>query len=187
VAAHPAHDDFAAWVARLADPLRAQRAYWHLVLSGADARDAVRDGLTSASPDVRRWCTKAMDHLADADSFPLLVDVLADTDPRVPIEGLHALACDRCRSDGCRPDAASVLPAAIRLLLDDPDRHVRAYAAELVGRWVHTHAEAQAALVQARDHDPAPAVRKKAGWHAPGGSIHRRTAPRPSRAGTRQR
>jgi hypothetical protein len=35
--------------------------------------------------------------------------------------------------------------------------------------------------------DPVPAVRKKAGWYAPGGSIHRRTAPRPMRAGARQR
>ncbi|MEU7692753.1 HEAT repeat domain-containing protein [Microbispora hainanensis] len=29
--------------------------------------------------------------------------------------------------------------------------------------------------------DPSSAVRKKAGWYAPGGPIHRRTAPRPVR------
>jgi len=62
-------------------------------------------------------------------------------------------------------------------MLDDHDAHVRAYAIELVGRWVHTHTEAEAAVVHARDHDLSPAVRKKAGWYAPGGSIHRKTAP----------
>jgi hypothetical protein len=31
------------------------------------------------------------------------------------------------------------------------------------------------APVKARDHDPEPAVRRKAGWYAPGGAIHRRT------------
>ena len=70
-----------------------------------------------------------------------------------------------------------MLARAIEVMLDDPDRHVRAYAVELVARWVHTHPEAAAAIIRARDHDPAPAVRKKAGWHAPGGTIHRKTAP----------
>jgi hypothetical protein len=100
----------------LADPVRAQRAFWHLVLLGRDALASVQRGLDSPDPDVRRWSTKAMDHLVDAD-------------------GLH-------------PDA-------------------------------------EAALVHTRDHDVSPAVRKKAGWHAPGGTVHRRTAPvapRPSRA-----
>ena len=61
-------------------------------------------------------------------------------------------------------------------MLDDPDAHVRAYAVELVGRWVHTHSEAEAAIIRSRDHDPSPAVRKKAGWYAPGGTIHRKTS-----------
>ncbi len=54
-------------------------------------------------------------------------------------------------------------------------------AAELVGLWVHDHPDALAALIRSRDDDPSPAVRKKAGWFAPGGPIHRRTAPKPVR------
>jgi hypothetical protein len=62
-------------------------------------------------------------------------------------------------------------------MLDDPDAHVRAYAVELAGRLVHAHSGAEAAIIRSRDHDPSPAVRKKAGWYAPGGTIHRKTAP----------
>lgn len=46
----------------------------------------------------------------------------------------------------------------------------------MVGRWVHGDEAAAAALAEARDLDPAPMVRKKAGWYAPGGTIYRRTA-----------
>jgi HEAT repeat protein len=184
---YPEHHEFAAWVALCDDPLRAQRAYWHLVLSGDAALPAVRAGRASPKADVRRWCTKALDHLADTVSFPLLLDRLADPDPQVRIEALHALACDRCKHNSCRPDAASALPHAIRLLQEDPDRHVRAGAVELVGRWVHSHPSAADALVQARDHDNASSVRKVAGWYAPGGTIFRKTARRPSRATARQR
>lgn len=184
---YPDEGDVAAWVMLLADPLRSTRAHWHLVLSGAGALPAVRAGLASPSTFVRRGCTKVLDHLADAESFPLLVGLLDDPDPGVRTEALHALACDRCKDDGCRPDAASVLPHAIRLLLADPDRHVRAHAGELVGRWVHSHAAAADALTQARDHDAASSVRKVAGWYAPGGTIFRKTEPRPSRSTARQR
>jgi hypothetical protein len=47
-------------------------------------------------------------------------------------------------------------------------------AAELVGTWAHTHPEAAAALLASAHDDPSPAVRKKAGWYAPGGTIYRR-------------
>lgn len=174
----PEHDDYDGWVRLLADPIRAQRAFWHLVLSGANALQSVQRGLDSSNDDVRRWSTKAMDHLVDADGLVTLVRMLDDIDPRVRLEACHALACDRCKDNGCRPDAAAVLPRAIAVMLDDPDAQVRAYAIDLVGRWVHTHAEAEAALVHTRDHDPSPAVRKKASWYAPGGTIHRKTATR---------
>ena len=183
----PDHHDHDGWVRLLADPVRAQRAFWHLVLSGSDALDSVQRGLGSPNDDVRRWSTKAMDHLVDADGLATLVRMLDDPDPRVRLEACHALACDRCKDNGCRPDAAAVLPRAIEVMLDDPDRHVRAYAIELVGRWAHTHPEAEAAIIRARDHDPSTAVRKKAGWYAPGGTIHRKTAPTGSKRATAAR
>lgn len=174
----PEHDDFDGWVRLLADPIRAKRAHWHLVLSGPDALGSVLRGLDSPSDDVRRWATKAMDHLVDADGLATLVRMLDDPDPGVRLEACHALACDRCKDNGCRPDAATVLSRAIAVMRHDPDPHVRAYAIALVGRWVHSHPEAEAAIVDVRDHDPSPAVRKKACWYAPGGTIHRKTAPR---------
>lgn len=180
----PAHDDFDAWVIQLADPVRAQRAYWHLVLSGSQSMPAIRHGLRSPIDDVRRLCTKALDHLVDADSFPTLIEMLDDPNPGVRIEALHALACDRCKANDCHPNTVAVLDRAIRLLRHDPDRHVRAWACELVGRWVHDHDVATSAIIEARDIDPAPAVRKKASWYAPGGTIFEKTKTRSLRYGT---
>jgi hypothetical protein len=60
----------------------------------------------------------------------------------------------------------------------DPDAHVRAMAAELVGKFVHTDGRAVTALETARAQDPSPTVRKKAGWFTPGGTIYKRTVPR---------
>jgi HEAT repeat protein len=165
-------------VGLLATPHRAQRAYWHLVLSGSAALPAVRRGLSHDNADVRLHCVKALDHLVDEDSFPALIAMLSDDDPRVRRDALHALACDRCKENACRPEIGAVLPLGIRLLQTDPDRHVRAMAAEVVGRWVHTDACAQEAIGAARDEDGDPSVRKKAGWYAPGGPIHRKTKPK---------
>jgi hypothetical protein len=63
-------------------------------------------------------------------------------------------------------------------LASDPDAHVRTYAAELVGKFVYTDSRAVTALETAHAQDPSPAVRKKAGWFTPGGTIYQRTVPR---------
>lgn len=170
--------DLDGWVELLADPVRAKRAYWHLVGSGEVALPAIRRGLHHDSADVRMYCAKALDHLIDDDAYPDLIAMLDDPDPRVRWDTLHALACDRCKDHHCRPDKAAVLPRAIDLLRNDPSPHVRAIACEVIARWVHTDATAVAALVDAHHHDPTPAVRKKAGWYTPGGTIHNKTAPR---------
>ncbi|MEZ0067508.1 HEAT repeat protein [Streptacidiphilus sp. MAP12-20] len=152
-------------------------AFRELLRCGADVLPAIRRGLGHADPVVRENCCKLLDHLLVEDALDDLVAMLDDPDARVRVAAVHAVSCDRCKSDACRPDRVAVLPRGIRLLRQDPDAQVRARAAELVGLWVHSHAEAAEALVDARDHDPSPAVRKKAGWYAPGGPIHRRTAP----------
>ncbi len=74
-----------------------------------------------------------------------------------------------------------MLPRAIALLAADESAHVRAMAVEVVGQWVHSHPAACSAIERAAGHDPAPAVRKKASWYAPGGTVYRRTKPRPHR------
>jgi HEAT repeats len=177
------HDDFTGWVALLGDPLRAKRAYRHLVASGDVAMPAIRQGLEHDDADVRMYCAKALDHLVDEESFAELVAMLDDRDPRVRRDTLHALACDRCKDNACRPDKDEVLPRAIALLESDVSDHVRAMACEVVGRWAHTDEVAATALSQARDNDPKPAVRKKAGWYAPGGTIYRKTKPKQIPAG----
>lgn len=185
--AEPDATDYAGWVARLSDPLRASRAYWHPVLSGPDAREAVVQGLGSNDASTRRNCARALDHLVDESSFPALIELLDDDDPGVRIEAIHALACDRCKDGACRPVASAVLPKAVEVLRNDSDPHVRAYAVELVGRFVHTHSSAEQAIVLVAEADVSPAVRKKARWYAPGGTIHTRTQPRARANGTANR
>ena len=175
---HVEQDDFPGWVELLGDPARAKRAYSHLVLSGEAALPAIRNGLKGRNAEVRMYCAKALDHLVDEDAFPELVSMLDDPDPRVRWHTLHALACDRCKENSCRPAKDDVLPRAIALLNADPSQHVRAIACEVVGRWVHGDDSAAKALANARDNDPSPGVRKKAGWYAPGGTIYRKTQAR---------
>lgn len=165
-------------VTLLADPHRAFLAYTRLLTLGPEATEAVRDGLAQPDARVREYCCKILDHQMDADSIPALIGALADPCARVRIAAVHALACDRCKTDTCRPTAEVVLPQAIVLLAGDPSATVRAYAAELVGRWVHSQPAAREAITRAVGADPSPAVRKKASWYAPGGPIYRRTGPR---------
>ncbi|MEU9987334.1 HEAT repeat domain-containing protein [Streptomyces sp. NPDC048045] len=170
--------DNEALVACLCDPQRTVAAYHELLRRGEDALDAVRSGLSHDNPAVREGCCRLLDHLVDTDSMDLLIAMADDPDARVRTAAFHALACDRCKGGTCAPGADRVLEPALRHLASDPDPHVRARAAELVGKFVHTEVRAVTALETCRAHDPSPAVRKKAGWYAPGGTIHERTAPR---------
>jgi HEAT repeat protein len=162
----------------LADPHRSFRAYQRLIELGSQATAAVREGLRHPSARVREYCCQVLDHTMDMASAPALILALSGPAGRVRIAAAHALACDRCKNDACQPAAADVLAPAISMLASDPDPHVRATAIELAGRWVHSHPAACQAIEQAAAHDPSPAVRKKASWYAPGGTIYCRTKPR---------
>lgn len=129
----PDDDNFDAWVEQLSTPHRARRAYWHLVLSPASL-PAVRRGLEHSDADVRSYCCKVLDHIADEASFGLLIEMLGDEDAVTRRDALHALACDQCKTDICTPSKAELLPLAARLLREDPDKYVRAMAAEVVRR-----------------------------------------------------
>ena len=150
--------DYAGWVAWLSDPLRRSRVYWHLVLSGPDAREAVVEGLGSHYVSTRRHCARARDDLVDESSFVALIDLLDDTDPLVRVAAIHGLACDRCKDDACRPVASAVLPKA--RCSTTLTRTCGRNAVELVGRFVHTHKSAEEAIVLAAEADVSPAVRK---------------------------
>lgn len=162
----------------LAVPHRATDAYRALLDLGVSALPAVRAGLKHDSSDVRFHCCRFLNRYLSPDTLPDLLAMLSDGDERVRCSALHTLACDRCKEGDCRPEEAQVLPAAMDLLAGDPDAHVRAMAIEVVGQFVHSNALASAAIAIARQDDPSSTMRKKAGWYAPGGPIHRRTTPR---------
>ncbi len=162
----------------LADPHRCSQALARLIALGQEAVRPACAGLRDPDATVRMYCCKVLDHVMDPGSVTAVVAALADPAPEVRREALHALACDRCKSGTCRPDAATVLPPAMALLAADPSPHVRAFACEVVGAWAHAHPEAAEALQASAATDPSPAVRKKASWFAPGGPIFERTRPR---------
>ncbi|MEU6772345.1 HEAT repeat domain-containing protein [Streptomyces sp. NPDC046759] len=173
-----ARTDNEALVSCLGDPQRSTAAFRELLRREERATSAVRAGLRDGDPAVREACCRLLDHLVDTDSMGELVAMAGDPDARVRIAAFHALACDRCKGGTCAPGADQVLEPALRHLSCDPDPHVRAMAAELVGKFARTHARAAAALQESRTGDPSPAVRKKAGWYAPGGPVYERTLPR---------
>ena len=168
-------------VAALGDPHRCADALWRLIAFGPDAAGPARDGLGHPDPRVRVNCCKVLDHVMGQDDLAAVIGALADPEPEVRWNALHALACDRCKSGECRPSAAAVLPPALALLIADPSPRVRAGACEVAGAWAHSRREAAEALRASACTDPSPAVRKKASWYAPGGPIFRRTQPRTPR------
>ena len=64
-----------------------------------DAADAARRGLSHPDARVRQFCCKVLDHLMDAESIPALIEALGDPAASVRIAAVHALACDRCKTD----------------------------------------------------------------------------------------
>ncbi|MDH6122501.1 HEAT repeat protein [Kitasatospora sp. GAS204A] len=164
--------DNEALVSCLGDPQRTVAAYRELLRRKDAAVGAIRAGLDHENPAVREGCCRLLDHLVDTESMSRLIAMTEDPDAKVRIAAFHALACDRCKGDSCAPGADQVLEQALRHLATDPDAGVRTRAAELVGKFVHTDARAVAALTASHARDPSPAVRKKAGWFAPGGTIY---------------
>ena len=156
---------------------RARAAYRVLADRGRLARPAIIAGLRDDRVDVRLHCCRLLDRIYQAADFDALMEMLDDPDARVRSSALHTLSCDRCKADATAAPDGPLLDRAIAIVAADPAAHVRAMALEAVGRAVHDQPSAQAAIREAVQHDPSPAVRKKARWYAPGGPIHRRTAP----------
>jgi HEAT repeat protein len=175
-------DEGADLIEALAVPYRATAAYRALLQLGAQALPAVRAGLRHDNADVRFHCCRFFDRYLQPDTLADLLGMLDDSDERVRITTLHTLACDRCKEGSCRPEEAEVLPRAMELLAEDPSAHVRAMAIEVVGQFVHSNQHAAAAIEAVVQSDPSSTVRKKAEWYAPGGAIHRRSAPRQPRS-----
>jgi HEAT repeat protein len=112
-------------VGDLAVDHRARHALRALIAAGAAATPAVRRGLRHDDAQVRARCCDVLDHVLDADAIPELIANVTHGDPTVRARALHALGCDRCKEGACRPAEADVVPLAIRLLREDPDRYVQ--------------------------------------------------------------
>jgi HEAT repeat protein len=162
----------------LAVPYRATAAYDRLLKQGHEALPAVKAGLKHGPADVRLQCCRFLDRYLEPSILPDLLGMLNDSDERVRVTTLHTLACDRCKEGECRRDEREVLPQAMKLLTGDPSPHVRAMAIEVVGQFVHTNGAAVQSIEEAMRSDQSAAVRKKAGWYAPGGTIYQRSAPK---------
>jgi HEAT repeat protein len=178
----PHATDHAAWVERLAIPHHHKESFWHLIGCGPAALPFVRAGLAHESAVVRAGCLRVLDHLVDDAAWGDLLEMLDDEVAEVRFHALHALACDRCKENGCAPTKATVLPHALRVLRDDRAGPVRAMALEVVARWVHTDDEALRAIEHAAASDPDRGVRKKATWFVPGGPRYEKTKPKTRRA-----
>jgi HEAT repeat protein len=162
---------------------RAKAAMRALMAAGTAATPAVRRGLKHADPVVRVGCCGVLDHFLDPDAIPELLANLSHEHPGVRGWALHALACDRCKEGSCRPAEDDVIPVAMRLLRDDPDRFVRKSAVDALGPAAGRRADVLEALLAAREGDPDPLVRKVASWYCPGGRIYEGL---PSRSGRRR-
>jgi HEAT repeat protein len=149
-----AQADYDRTVAELGIKRRADAAARELMSAGMDATPAVRRGLRHTDRRVRARCCGILDHFMDEDAIPALLKNLDDPDPKVRLMAMHALACDRCKEGACRPAETDVVEAAMRLLAEDPDRHVRTQAAHALGPAVHRRADAKETLVIAQETDP---------------------------------
>jgi HEAT repeat protein len=157
----PAPTDFDGWVAQLANSERRQRAKLHLRSAGAPALPAVRRGMHHPKPMVRRLCASILDHLADEGAFVDLVAALDDDDPGVLKRALHALACDQCKDNECRPGEELFVPRALELL-HHPNPDIRASAIDTLGKVAPHRADATRALVSVAAHDRDAGLRSMA-------------------------
>ena len=158
----PAANDFDGWVAQLGTSTRRQEAKRYLRSVGSPALPAIRRGLHHPKPMVRRVCVSILDQLVDAESLPDLVAALDDEDVEVCRRALHALACERCKQNECRPGDELFVPRALELLRDHPNADIRAGAADALGRIAYRRADLVDALLAAADHDPNAGVRNMA-------------------------
>ena len=90
-----------------------------------DAKVALIRGLKHRNSKVRWWCIQLMDHIADESYLhPLLDAAYTDPTPKNRRHAIHALACEKCKPDGCRL-RIDIRDDLRRILSTDPDVSVR--------------------------------------------------------------
>ena len=154
----PAPSDFDGWVAQLGVPSCRQRAKVYLLASGPSALPALRRGLRHRKAIVRRQCVNLFDRLVDTASLGDLVLALDDEDTTVSARALHALSCDRCKQNECRPAEDLWIPRALDLL-HDPNPDLRAAAIDALGKVAGRRSDVAVALATAARSDTDKGLR----------------------------
>jgi HEAT repeat protein len=162
----PAPNDFDGWVSQLGFSSSRQRARIHLLMAGPPAVPALRRGLRHRKAIVRQQCVRIFDQLVDEESLPELVLALDDEDPGVCARALHALACDRCKQNECRPSEDLWVPRALDLLRNHPNPDIRAAAIDALGKVASHRPEVASALVAAAESETHKGLRAMARRHA---------------------
>lgn len=120
------------------------------------------------NPKVRWWCAHELDHLADARSIEALLRLTKDPVPKVRVEAVHALGCERCKQCVLPVDMVGLM---VDFALHDPDEKVRGVALFALG-YLPSDPRAAAALAQLAD-DPSLSeklrteARRKLKYHQP--------------------
>ena len=139
-------------------------AYWRLWEGAMADNSAVRRGLRHDDPRVSvlpAWRFSTTSSMTPPS--PRSSTAWTTTTRRVRGWALHTLGCDRCKEGTCRPGEDLFMPAAIRMLREDPDPSVRAAAATTLGQSAAIRrSDVAHALATARDGDPDRHVRKTA-------------------------
>ena len=161
----PAANDFHGWVSQLGVASCRQRARNHLLMSGAPAVPALRRGLSHPNVMVRQQCVRIFDQLVDEESLPDLIVALDDEDVGVRTRALHALACDRCKQNDCRPGEDLWVPRALEFL-GDPNPDIRASAIDALGKVARRRPDVRDALTRAAEREGNKGLRGLARHHA---------------------
>ena len=158
----PGPNDFDGWVAQLGVSSCRPRAKQHLMTSGPPALPAIRRGLRHEKPIVRRLCVNLLDRLVDEESVSTLVEALDDEAPEVSARALHALACDRCKQNDCRPGEDLWVPRAVQLVETSTNPDLRAAAIDALNKVVSRRPDVAAVLRATAETDPNRGLRSMA-------------------------
>lgn len=113
-------------------------AFLTLYSRGEAALPAVREGLSNANWNVRRWCALFIDNFADSESLHALVPLLNDPKADVRVWAVHSLSCETCK-DG--PNPIDAIPLLLERIELDESIRVRRQAVAMLAH--HRAADAR--------------------------------------------
>ena len=100
--------------------------------------------------------------MVDEESLSALLRALDDEVPEVSARALHALACDRCKQNECRPGEDLWVPRAVEFLQTNSNPDLRAAAIDALGKVVSRRPDVATVLHTAAENDPNRGLRSMA-------------------------